>query len=585
MGSSEHPDTYRMGDPIPGTNYQFVRLLGQGGQGVVYEVREQTLKVHYAMKLLTSGLAASGRGIEELRKEAQMLAQHRSPHLVRVFGAGVTQEPLPRPFFVMDLLEGGSLFEILRSSSGRRLPMRTAINLAIQVLEGLDAAHNHRSCSIIHRDIKPSNIWVHVISPMESTAVILDLGIAKVLDEANLAQGDSGKAFMGTYDYAAPEQYNGGAVVQSDLYSLGCTLFEMVTGRRVFEGADSRAVVRGHLTEQAPRMSKYIAVPEELDNYLATVLEKDIRKRPRSAFEFSRGLRAIREILEIREKQRLAAHKTDDMALVDMYDQAQQRKERIDALMETVTSGGTAGAEFAAGLSQQIAREVSEALPQTESLGPKEVRVPEPTRRGGIDRNAPTRTARGAREALQVSMVSPYAETGGNVRADTASLAPGKAARKFAGTLPLDASPRPPDPRTAYRAPARSIAVVHKTEVLPLEGIGQRVNQFLRSKLRLPGLSADRAMSVGAYGVLAVGVVVFSALPAMPSATPAPPQVASIAAPALPTGVASGTPSAPTARVKPSASAAIKTVKPTVTIVPKPENAPIFPILREYLDE
>jgi serine/threonine protein kinase len=326
-------DSYVIGDQIPGTNYTFVRVLGRGSQGVVFEVRDLTLQVHFAMKLLASDLAQAGKGVAALQKEAQILAQHRNPHIVRVMGAGVTKERPARPYFVMDLLEGASLYDLLQSSSERRIPIRTAINLAIQVLEGLDAAHTHRTHSIVHRDIKPSNIWVHIVSPVESNAVILDLGIAKLLEESHLQQ--TGKHFVGTFEYAAPEQYTGQAVPQTDLYAVAGTLFQMITGRRVFMEKDPNEIVRAHLIKEPPRMSSIIAVPEELDTYVAMGLEKSPFKRPRSAFEFARQLKSIRDVLEIREERRVLRDATDVTPMGELFHQVEERRDATEALLRT----------------------------------------------------------------------------------------------------------------------------------------------------------------------------------------------------------------------------------------------------------
>jgi serine/threonine protein kinase len=326
-------DSYVTGDQIPGTNYTFVRVLGRGSQGVVFEVRDLTLQVHFAMKLLASDLAQAGKGVAALQKEAQILAQHRNPHIVRVMGAGVTKERPARPYFVMDLLEGASLYDLLQSSSERRIPIRTAINLAIQVLEGLDAAHTHRTHSIVHRDIKPSNIWVHIVSPVESNAVILDLGIAKLLEESHLQQ--TGKHFVGTFEYAAPEQYTGQAVPQTDLYAVAGTLFQMITGRRVFMEKDPNEIVRAHLIKEPPRMSSIIAVPEELDTYVAMALEKSPLKRPRSAFEFARQLKSIRDVLEIREQRRVLRDATDVTPMGELFHQVEERRDATEALLRT----------------------------------------------------------------------------------------------------------------------------------------------------------------------------------------------------------------------------------------------------------
>jgi serine/threonine protein kinase len=321
--------SYKLGENIPGTNYTFVRVLGEGGQGVVYEVRDAMLDFHFAMKLLGHDLARDEKGRSAFLNEAKTLVQHRHQNIIRLNSAGITQEAVPRPFFVMDKLPGKSLHEVLKQSSQRRIEVRAAINVAIQVLIGLDSAHTHPTHRLVHRDIKPSNVWLHMPAPNESNAVILDLGIAKVMDHAKINHSDGG--FSGTFEYAAPEQYTGGASPKTDLYAVGAMLFQMITGRYVFVNADRMEIARAHIREIAPRMSSIIAVPEELDAIVAQALEKDPKKRPYSAHEFAGTLRAIREVLLLRAQTRVqnASAVTDTMPLAEIFANMQQGDEAI----------------------------------------------------------------------------------------------------------------------------------------------------------------------------------------------------------------------------------------------------------------
>jgi serine/threonine protein kinase len=533
----QNPIQYRMGDAIPGTSYNFVGLLGQGGQGVVYEVRERTLRVHYAMKLLSHRLAESGQGVADLQKEAQVLAQHRSPFLVQVVAAGITQEALPRPYFVMQLLEGVSLADILKARTDRRMPIRTAINLTIQILEGLDAAHTHPTCSLVHRDIKPSNIWVHMVSPAESSAVILDLGIAKVLDGPS--SHESRRQFVGTFEYAAPEQYNGAAVPQSDLYAVAGMLFEMITGRRVFHHENDRELVRAHLTEPAPRMSKFLTVPEELDAFVAMGLEKEVHRRPKSAFDCLRKLKAIREILDMREEEWLQHRKTEDTPLSEMYEATQVRKVKMDQLMREALGENPAREPKhyrAVPVMDPLAAEPDVMEPR--AAGPAlRPTVPQRAVPGNAEaeaaraltalpkrvavspefRNAPTQTHRPLRRAerrraegdtKEVGITVPLSEVQGPKKAEVANILArvGTAPRSLSGTLPLQASP-PISPAPAVADPqAQRVPLRSEVDFVPARPKERSVERP-RFAQKVTRSGAARYASVKALFAVALGVV------------------------------------------------------------------------------
>jgi serine/threonine protein kinase len=321
---------YEAGEVIPGTGYHFVRSLGEGGQGVVYQVHEPVLFKHFAMKLLNPEMASEEKYVLALRNEARLLAQQDSPHLVSVLSAGVTAEAQPRPYFVMELLKGMSLSDVLRSIPQGRLPIREAIHLAIQVLRGLDAAHTHESFSIVHRDIKPSNIWVHKVPPMDSRAVILDLGIARMMD-ASLRTSDTSNFFKGTFDYAAPEQYEGLAMAQTDLYAVAGLVFRMIVGRRVFEGDKAQDFIRQHVGLKAPRMSDFTGVPAKLDALVAMALEKDPQKRPRSAHQMASMLQQVLDDERERESKLPQRHDTIETPMDYLFNEAADRQKEVEA--------------------------------------------------------------------------------------------------------------------------------------------------------------------------------------------------------------------------------------------------------------
>lgn len=250
--------------------------------------------------------------LRSLQGEARAIAQLRSRHIVEVLGGGITAEARPRPYFTMPLLEGYTLAVLLKRE--RQLALAHALIVAIEVLDGLAVAHEHPTHAVIHRDIKPSNIFLHCTQPGDWITKILDFGVSRKVGVA--PSKFSGQHFTGTCDYAAPEQAGGTVTPSADLYAVSGVLFQMLTGRLLFRGFDVWDTISMHRSTPAPRVSSFLpGIPKDVDDLIASGLEKDPRNRPRSAAEFSRQLRAIRD----RERARAADPElqvhTDNMPL------------------------------------------------------------------------------------------------------------------------------------------------------------------------------------------------------------------------------------------------------------------------------
>ncbi len=301
--------SYRENQPIPGTPYLFVKKLGEGAQGEVFVVLEPRLERQLVLKLLNPTNGTRARSREQIEKEAKALAQFDHPNIIPVRTVDLTAEAVPRPYIAMPLLKGDTLAAILRRR--RFLPTRDAVILAAQMLDGLDEAHTHPTHAMVHRDIKPANVFVQLVSPHESRAVLLDFGIAELIDVTRR----TGQFFYGTIRYAAPEQYRGKAYPQSDIYAVGCVLFEMITGNHVFRGTQAE-VEEQHRFATAPSVSQWVKVPKALELLIAQALEKDHAKRPVSAFAFKRALRALDQVIQLEEMaDRSAANTTDEMPI------------------------------------------------------------------------------------------------------------------------------------------------------------------------------------------------------------------------------------------------------------------------------
>ena len=287
---------FRPNHLIPGTNYRYVKDLGEGGQGIVVLAADDFLQTEVVIKLVH---AAHAQYLStRIRDEARTLAKIKHPSIVRVIGGGMTAEAMPRPYFVMERLEGDTLYAVMRRRD-KAFAMRTAIDIAIELLEGLDVAHNPPH-SLLHRDIKPANIFMSRITPHETRAVLLDFGLAHMFEQASK---QTGKRFLGTLEYASPEQLQGKPLSpRSDLYNIGLVLFELVAGRHVFAYCkkDRNAYVNAHINDMPVRLSTLgIEMDPALDQVVFSALQKDPSARPKSAHDFAHVLKAIRTSLDV----------------------------------------------------------------------------------------------------------------------------------------------------------------------------------------------------------------------------------------------------------------------------------------------
>src|SRR5579863_5374019 len=208
--------------------YRLEARIGAGGMSTVYRALDETLQRQVAIKLMNREVAADSEQLERFRREARAVAQLSHPHIVGVIDAG---EDDGRPYIVLEYVEGETLKDRIRRVGP--LPIPEAVAYSIEIARALGAAH---ASHIVHRDVKSQNV---LIDP-EGTAKVTDFGIARTLEEDGLT--DDGRV-LGTTDYVSPEQALGHAVTgQSDIYSLGIALYEMLTGELPFIGENQVAV-------------------------------------------------------------------------------------------------------------------------------------------------------------------------------------------------------------------------------------------------------------------------------------------------------------------------------------------------------
>ena len=270
--------------------YEVGGLIGRGGMAEVHIGRDNRLGRTVAIKILRSDLARDPSFQARFRREAQSAASLNHPAIVSVYDTGddivraADGSETQVPFIVMEYVEGHTVRDLLRDGSA--LPIDEAIEITTGVLAALEYSHH---ASIVHRDIKPGNV---MLTPTGDVKV-MDFGIARAMADASATMTQT-QAVIGTAQYLSPEQARGEVVdTRSDLYSTGCLLYELLTGRPPFEGDSAVSVAYQHVSE-APQPPSVIApdVPEALDRIVMKALTKDRDERYSTAAEFRADLEA-----------------------------------------------------------------------------------------------------------------------------------------------------------------------------------------------------------------------------------------------------------------------------------------------------
>jgi len=269
--------------------YRIVEEIGRGGMGVVYCAHDDSLARDVAIKVLPAEFASDIGRLRRFEQEAKAAGQLNHPNILVVYDVGSQGGA---PYLVTELLEGESLRQCLSVGA---LPMRKAIDYGVQIARGLAMAHEK---GIVHRDLKPENLFI----TRRGQVKILDFGLAKLRSDQprpkETLQASTGMmvteagAIIGTVPYMSPEQAQGNPVdARTDIFSFGAVLYEMVTGRRAFDGDTPVSILSAILTKTPPAASSlHTDVPPELDRILKRCLEKDPKRRYPSADELSKDL-------------------------------------------------------------------------------------------------------------------------------------------------------------------------------------------------------------------------------------------------------------------------------------------------------
>jgi len=275
---TDDTDTER-GQPFDG-RYRVLGRLGVGGMATVYLAEDSSLGRKVALKVMAERYSEDGEFVERFRREAQAAARLNHPNIIAVYDRG---EADGRPYIAMEYLQGRTLKQVIQAEGP--LPPERAIAIAMQVLAGLRYAHEH---GVVHRDVKPHNVLVGDDGRIKVT----DFGIAHAGDPQMTEVG----SIVGTAQYLSPEQARGRAVgPQTDIYSLGVVLYEMLAGRVPFEGDSSVAIAMQHVSDQPPPLRALAPdVPESLALVVAHAMLKDPAQRYGSADEFAADLDRVR---------------------------------------------------------------------------------------------------------------------------------------------------------------------------------------------------------------------------------------------------------------------------------------------------
>jgi serine/threonine protein kinase len=279
-----------------GDKYEVLGLVGQGGMGSVYKVKDRDRGAVFAIKVLRTELASEAGAVKRFEQEAIAAAQLTHPNLVAVYQHGVMEQSHGEPFLVMDYVEGESLASLIKREG--YLPIKRALDIFIQVCDAVGHAH---SKGLLHRDLKPSNVLISKSANGSDFVKLVDFGIAKVLPAADMQNASlthTGE-LLGSPLYMSPEQCLGELVdVRSDIYSLGVLMYEVISGKPPFFAANPIKIIFKHLNEPPAAIRLPLSgheIPALLEAMVLRCLEKKPADRYQSVTDLTADLALIQE--------------------------------------------------------------------------------------------------------------------------------------------------------------------------------------------------------------------------------------------------------------------------------------------------
>lgn len=312
--------------------YQIVRTIGEGGMANVYLAYDTILDRNVAVKVLRGDLATDEKFVRRFQREALSASSLSHPNIVEVYDVG---EDNGSYYIVMEYIEGKHLKQLLKKRE--TLTLTEVVDIMLQVTDGMSAAHDSY---IIHRDIKPQNIMI-----LENGLIkITDFGIAMALNSTQLTQTNS---VMGSVHYLPPEQASGkGATIQSDVYSMGILMYELLTGSLPFRGDNAVEIALKHIKEPFPSVKERIpSIPQSIDNIIRTSTAKNVKNRYKDAKEMHDDLKTALDDSRANEPLREFVYPEDEFeskqkkvsASVDNINSKKEEKDEEEIVARKIT--------------------------------------------------------------------------------------------------------------------------------------------------------------------------------------------------------------------------------------------------------
>ncbi len=270
--------------------YRIVKVIGEGGMGVVYEAEHAHIGKKVALKVLNQEFSKNAEALERFQQEAKIAGTIGHLNICEVMDFGVTEQGLP--YLVMEFLDGESLADILEREV--KLPVDVAMGIIYQILDALEEVH---AKGILHRDLKPENVFITNVKGHGLVVKLLDFGISKIMKPgAESMRLTKTGAMVGTPYYMSPEHIRARSDLdqRADLYSCGVMFYEMITGEVPYKGSGYSQIIAAILEEPCPDAKKFIPdLAPDFQDFVQWGMERDPAKRPQSAADYKARIREL----------------------------------------------------------------------------------------------------------------------------------------------------------------------------------------------------------------------------------------------------------------------------------------------------